>query len=122
MLGTFTDVRVGYFDKGNTVDKYNGKKFSSKNNMYNMNVNAGGYYGGGSYNSGNDNGGYNNSSSQGQRSCSVCYGTGNCQTCSGRGWVNNPYSTDTLPCSTCNPNGNSPTRGKCFHCHGTGRL
>ena len=122
MLGTFTDVRVVYFDKGNTVSEYKGKKFSSKSNMNNMNVNAGGNYGGGSYNGGNNSGGYNSSSSQGQRSCSVCYGTGNCQTCYGSGWVSNPFGTGMYACSTCNPNGNSPTKGKCFHCHGTGRM
>ena len=115
MVGTFNDARMAFFDKGDTVSQYQGRKFSSKSNM-NNNYNSGSNYGGGTYDSGST------TTNQSRSSCPVCYGTGNCQTCYGRGWVNNPYTNDSHSCTTCNPNGNSPTKGKCYKCHGTGKI
>lgn len=113
MLGAFTDERMAFFDHGDTRSQYEGKAFSSKGNT-NNNYNTGGTYGGSTGTV---------TTQQGQKSCPVCYGTGTCQTCYGSGWVSNPYSNERHTCSSCNNQyDNAPYKGKCWKCHGTGRL
>ncbi len=113
MIGPMTDERMAFFDKGNTVSRYQGNSFNS----------SGATYGGGTYNGNTGTTGTTGTGTvQHDDSCSVCYGSGNCQTCYGSGWVSSSFSADRYPCSTCNHSGANPAYvGKCWKCHGTGK-
>lgn len=98
---TLSETSLMYFDKGDTRHLYYAQS-------------SGGNTGGSSQSQNYS------SPSRTKKSCQVCYGTGTCQTCYGSGWVNNPYVNARHSCTSCNKSGNSPTKGKCWKCGGTG--
>lgn len=103
-VGNITYTTLFYFDKGDTRAAY--VRQSGSTGMGSSHSHSSG----------------SSTSNHSNNSCQICHGTGICQTCNGSGWVDNHYTGKRRPCTTCNnEKGNSPTRGQCWKCHGTGK-
>lgn len=111
IVGNVEDVKMAYYDIGDTRAAYAGRVLGGNNPVN-------------SYNGGTVNSGGSVNTPNRQRNCNHCHGTGWCPTCNHTGWVVNRYSKGQSPCPNCNPNGErvfNPNRGKCPLCGGTGK-